>query len=188
MALEGKHILIREEREDDMQFLVDLRNDLDTQGFTKTLPTDYTIPMYRKRFEGANFSFDRDSARFILEHKESGQRVGLVSYYGLNPRISVIIGLVVSKQYWGQGIAVDAQEAILTFLFEELGLLLVRLYTNSGNPAAVGLAKKTGFTISVRTRQTVWRAGGLHDNLVMELLREDFYARRPELTDNLPPL
>jgi RimJ/RimL family protein N-acetyltransferase len=96
--------------------------------------------------------------------------------------------LVVSKQYWGQGIAVDAQETILTFLFEELGLRLVRLYTNSGNPAAIGIAQKTGFSISVRTRQSVWRAGALHDNIVMELLREDFYARHPELTDNLPPL
>jgi RimJ/RimL family protein N-acetyltransferase len=188
MALEGKIVLIREEREDDLQFLVDLRNDLDTQGFTKSLPTDYTIPMYRKRFESAEFTYDRKDARFILEHKESGERAGLVSYYSLQSRLSVIVGIVVEKQYWGTGLAFDAQETLITFLFEELGVRVVRLFTNSGNPAAMKLARRSGFKVCSRLREAVFRRGGLYDNVVMELLREEFYANHPELNDNLPKI
>ena len=186
MAIEGKIVLIREERQEDMQFLVDLRNDLDTQGFTKSLPTDYTLPMYRNRFEGAEFSYDRKDARFILEHKESGERAGLISYYSLRSRLSVIVGIVVDKQYWGTGLAFDAQETLIKFLFEELGVRVVRLYTNSGNPAAMKLAERSGFKVCSRMREAVFRRGGLYDNVVMELLREEFYANHPELTDNLP--
>lgn len=188
MALEGKLVLIREERAEDMQFLVDLRNDLDTQGFTKSLPTDYTLPMYRKRFESAEFSFDRKDARFILEHKESGEQAGLISYYSHRSRLSVVIGIVVTKQFWGTGLAFDAQETLLKFLFEELGVQVVRIYTNSGNPAAMALAERSGFKVSCRMREAVFRRGGLFDNINMELLREEFYASHPELTDNLPKI
>ena len=188
MALQGKTVLIREEREDDLPFLVDLRNDLDTQGFTKSLPTDYTIPMYRKRFESAEFSYDREDARFILEHQESGERAGLISYYSMQSRLSVVIGIVVSKEYWGSGVAFDAQETLVKFLFEELGVRVVRLYTNSGNPAAMKLAERSGFKVCVRAREAVFRRGGLYDNVVMELLRDEFYASHPEVTDNLPKI
>lgn len=188
MALEGRTVIIREEREEDLQFLVDLRNDLDTQGFTKTLPTDYTLPMYRKRFEGTEFSFNRKEARFILEHNESGQRAGLISYYGLQSRLSVVVGIVVDKQYWGTGLAYDAQETLVTFLFEELGMRAVRLFTNSGNPAAMKLAERSGFKVCSQMREAVFRRGGLYDNVVMELLREEFYTSHPELEDNLPKI
>lgn len=186
MALEGKTVLIREEREEDLQFLVDLRNDLDTQGFTKSLPTDYTLPMYRKRFEASEFSYDRDGARFILEHKDTGERGGLISYYSYRSRLSVIIGLVVAKQHWGTGFAFDAQETLLKFLFEELGVRVVQIYTNSGNPAAMKLAAKSGFKVCSSLREAVYRRGGLYDSVTMELLREEFYASHPDLKDNLP--
>jgi RimJ/RimL family protein N-acetyltransferase len=188
MALEGKTVLIREERESDMQFLVDLRNDLDTQGFTKSLPTDYTLPMYRKRFENTEFSYQRDDARFILEDKESGDLAGLISYYSMQSRLSVVIGIVVAKQFWGTGLAFDAQETLVRFVFEELGVRVVRLYTNSGNPAAMKLAERSGFKVCTRMREAVFRRGELFDNVVMELLREDFYTSHPKLEDNLPKI
>ena len=43
MALAGKLTILREEQPEDMQFLVDLRNDLDTQAWSQTLPPDYTV-------------------------------------------------------------------------------------------------------------------------------------------------
>jgi len=35
MALEGKFVILREEREKDLPFLVALRNDLETQAWSK---------------------------------------------------------------------------------------------------------------------------------------------------------
>ena len=188
MALEGQFVRFREEREEDLQFLIDLRNDLDTQGFTKTLPTDYTLPMYLKRFQEREFSFDRDDGRFVIEHKEDGEVVGHISYYGLEPRHSVVVGIAITKKFWGSGLAYDAQEVLLKFLFEELGLRAVRLWTNSGNPKAVKLAERSGFEISVRQRESVFRLGKVYDNLVMDLLRDEYYISHPELTDNLPKI
>jgi RimJ/RimL family protein N-acetyltransferase len=188
MALEGKLIKLREEREEDMPFLLDLRNNLETQGFTKSLPTDYTLPMYMKRFQSREFSFDRHDGRFVIDHKDTGARTGTISYTSLEPRHATTIGIAVAKKFWGTGVAFDAQEVLLQFLFGELGVRVVRLWTNSGNPAAVKLAERSGFKVAVRGREAVFRLGAIYDNLMMDLLREEYYQRHPELKDNLPKI
>ena len=75
---------------------------------------------------------------------------------------------------------------LLAFLYQELGLRVVRLYTHSGNPRAVKLAGKSGFQVSVRQREAIFKNGELYDNLVMDMLREEYIARHPELADKLP--
>jgi RimJ/RimL family protein N-acetyltransferase len=187
MPLEGKYVILREERPEDLPFLVTLRNDLETQAWSKTLPPDYTEWMYQKRYEERKFSFDRSDGRFILISKETGEFAGTISYTGLEPRFSASIGLMVAKKFWGSGFAYDAQEVLLKFLFLELGLRVVRLWTHSGNLRAVGLAQKSGFKISGRMRQAVYKAGNLYDNLIVDLLREEYFALHPDLKDTLPP-
>jgi RimJ/RimL family protein N-acetyltransferase len=186
MALEGELVLLREERPEDMKYLVALRNDLDTQAWSKTLPPDYTESMYMKRFEAREFSFDRDDGRFIIVSKNNQEFAGTISYTWSNPRWGAAIGIMVSKKFWGSGFAFDAQEVLLKFMFQELGLQVIRLYTHSGNPAAIGLAEKSGFQISVRQREAIYKNGKLYDNLSMDLLREEYFARHPELEDQLP--
>ena len=56
MPLEGTKVRLREVRPEDLPLLVALRNDLDTQGWSLTLPTDYTLHMYRKQYEEESFS------------------------------------------------------------------------------------------------------------------------------------
>ncbi len=188
MPLEGELVILREERPTDMQFLVDLRNDLETQAWSKTLPPDYTEWMYQRRFEERKFSYDRSDGRFIIIHKESGELAGTISYSGLEPRFSATLGIMVARKFWGSGVAYDASEVILKFLFVELGLRVARLWTHSGNPRAVRLAEKSGFKVSGRTRQSIFKGGALYDNLVVDMLREEYFALHPELTDNLPSL
>lgn len=188
MALEGNLVRLREERESDLPLLVDLRNDLETQAWSRTLAPDFTLHMYRQRYEERGFSFRRSDGRFIIEMLDTGEPVGYAGFYDLSPRFSVIFGLSVAKPWWASGVSLDTQEVLLRFFFEELGLRVVRLFTHSGNPAAVGLARKSGFQIAVRHREAIYKNGRLYDNLVMDLLREEYYARHPEMEDYLPQL
>lgn len=155
---------------------------------SQALPPDYTLPMYLKRFNKREFSFRRTDGRFVIEYKPTGDFCGTISYTGVQPRLSATVGLAIDKHFWGSGVALDAQETLLRFLFNELGLRRVDLWTNSGNKAAVGLAKKSGFKEAVRVREAIWLHGQLSDNLVMDLLREEWYALHPEYDDNLPPV
>ena len=188
MPLEGKIIVLREERREDMPLLTALRNDLDTQAWGMSLPPDYTDLMYTKRFEAREFSFSPEEGRFIIEHKESGEFAGTISYTWLRPRFAATIGIMVDKKFWGKGVALDAQETLLHFMFVELGLRVVRLWTHSGNPQAIGLAEKSGFKIVFRRREAVFKSGQLLDGVGMDILREEYFALHPELTNTLPPI
>jgi hypothetical protein len=63
MALEGKLVILREERREDQRLFADLRNDVDTQAWPKALPPDYTEEMHIRRLETREFTYERDSAR-----------------------------------------------------------------------------------------------------------------------------
>jgi RimJ/RimL family protein N-acetyltransferase len=188
MPLEGELVILREEKSQDMPLLTALRNDLKTQAWSKTLPPDYTENMYIKRFQDREFSYDPQDGRFIIISRVSGEFAGTISYTGLEPRWSATIGMMLDVKFWGSGFALDAQEILLKFLFNELGLRVIRLYTHSGNPRAVGLAQKSGFIVSARQRQAIFKDGQVFDNIVMDLLREEYYSRHPQLVDSLPAL
>ncbi len=186
MAIEGNLIRLREERQSDLDLQVRLRNDLDTQAWSKTLPPDYTEFMFRQRYEDRKFSYDRDDGRFIIEFKENGEAIGYMSFSNLTYRMDATIGVMLDKKYWGSGVAFEAQELLIRFLFQEMGVRVVRLWTQSGNPRAVGLAEKSGFQVSLRRREAIFKNGQLFDNIGMDILREEYYDLHPELSDNLP--
>ena len=114
MALEGQLVRLREERPEDMLPLVQLRNDLETQAWSKTLPPDYTERMYQKRFDERSFSFDRSDARFIIEEKQTGELAGTILYSGLESRFAAIVGIMVAKKFWGTGIAASTTPSFRT--------------------------------------------------------------------------
>ena len=186
MPIDGTYVRLREERDSDVALLMKLRNDLDTQGYSKTLPPDHTLPMLKKRFDEREFAFERNEGRFIIELIEDNEPIGSIGYYNLEPRFSVVIGIMIDKDYWSAGLAFDAQEALLEFIFQELGVRVVRLWTTSGNERAIKLAKRSGFIISVRQRGAIYKNGILCDNLTMDLLREEYFNTHPNLEDALP--
>ena len=185
MPLEGERVLLREPREDDLEMFVQLRNDLATQAWSRTLPPDYTIEMIRRRYWDRDFSYRRDHGIFVIELKEDGSRVGTVSYSEVVDRMEATWGVAIDERYGGSGVAHDAGDTLLRFLFEELGLRVVRLYTQTENVRAVGAFRKLGFREAVRTPNAVFKAGRHADNLSMDLLREEWYALHPALTDGL---
>lgn len=65
---------------------------------------------------------------------------------------------------------------------------VIRLFTHTGNSRAVGLAEKSGFKVSVRRRESIYKSGEIYDNLMMDLLRKEYYEQHPELEDNIPGL
>ncbi|MCK4848810.1 MAG: GNAT family N-acetyltransferase [Candidatus Heimdallarchaeota archaeon] len=188
MGLEGNLVYLREEKEEDLDKQKNLRNDLTTQGWSRTLPPDYTSPMYKDRFLKRKFSLDRNDGRFTIISKETEEYIGHISYSEYEDRLSATIGVAIDKKFWGKGMAYDAQEVLLKFLFLELGCQVIRIWTESGKKQAVGLAKRSGFKISGKLRNTIYKGGIINNTLIIDLLREEYFTLHPELTDKLPPL
>lgn len=185
MPLEGDIVRLREVRESDLEMLARLRNGLATQAWSRTLPPDFTTEMIRRRYWDRDFSFRRDHALFVIEMKDSGEAAGMASYSEVVDRMEAAWGLAVDQRFWGTGVAFDAGDTLLRFLFEELGLRVVRLYTQTENERAVAAFLKLGFRVAVRTPDAIFKAGRHADNLSMDLLREEWYELHPELENRL---
>ncbi len=183
MPLEGEKVVLRERRESDIPLLRELRNDLVTQGWSRALPPDYTDSMIKKRMDAREFSFNPKEGYFIIELKETGKEVGAIGYTDLEPRFSATIGIQLKKEFFGKSYAFDAQECLLKFLFCELGVQIVRLWTQSGNPGAIGLAKKSGFKMAFQVREAVILRGKLFNNVHMDLLAEEYFEIHSDLSN-----
>ena len=181
--IEGARCRLRELREDDFQLLADLRNDLVTQAWSRTLPPEYTTEMMRRRYWDRDFSYQPKQAFFIIEDRESGATAGFVSYDVGSDRRGAGIGVVVAEPWFGTGVAIEAVDLVLWLLFHQMGFAAVRLWTHSGNPRAVRAAEKLGFQEAVRLREAIFKDGRRYDNLVMDQLREEWYERHPDPPD-----
>lgn len=185
MPLEGERVRLREVRESDLDLFARLRNDLATQAWSRTLPPDYTREMVRRRYWDREFSYRRDHGMFVIETRDGDEPIGMISYSDVVDRFEATWGLSLDQGWWGTGVAHDAADTLLRFLFEELGLRVVRLYTQTENERAVAAFRKLGFQESVRMPRAIFKAGRHADNLVMDLLREEWYALHPDLADRL---
>lgn len=185
MALEGELVRLREVQEADLPMFVRLRNDLATQAWSRTLPPDYTVEMIRRRYWDRDFSYRRDHGIFVIETKDGGEAVGTVSYSDVIDRVEATWGLAIEQHFWGSGVALDAADTLLRFLFEELGVRVVRLYTQTENVRAVAAFGKLGFRDAVRVPEGIFKAGRSAANLEMDLLREEWFALHPDREDGL---
>jgi RimJ/RimL family protein N-acetyltransferase len=185
MPLEGDIVRLREIRESDLPMFARLRNDLATQAWSRTLPPDYTLEMIRRRYWDRDFSYRRDHGLFVVENKHDEGVAGMVSYSDVIDRMEAAWGIAIERHLWGTGVAIDAGDTLLRFLFEELGLRVVRLYTQTENERAVAAFAKLGFREATRVPGAVFKAGRHADNLTMDLLREEWFALHPEREDGL---
>ncbi len=185
--IEGRLCRLRELREDDLQLLADLRNDLVTQAWSRTLPTDYTVEMMRRRYWDRDFSYHPEMGMFIIEDREGSEPAGFVNYGVEGDRHIATIGVVVGRQWFGTGVPIEAVELLLWLLFHQMGFETVRLWTHSGNPRAVGAAAKLGFREAVRLREAIYKDGSRNDNLLMDQLREEWLERHPDPPDLIEP-
>ena len=83
------------------------------------------------------------------------------------------IGYVLSKAYWGQGLMPEAVQAILKYLFKNVGFdfLVVSHYVWNGQSRRV--IQKNGFRY-LKTIQLNTRSGTTEDTLVYILKKEDW--------------
>ena len=98
MAIIGEHIILREIRQEDYPYFMQMRNNLETQALSQVLPPDYTLEMITKKFAGKEFSFNRNDGNFAIEEIETGKFVGSIGYSGLSKRFDCTIGIRFLKE------------------------------------------------------------------------------------------
>ena len=122
-----------------------------------------------------------DSACWIIEHER--RPIGFANYRDFHPKgRSAEIGIGIGEpDLWGKHLGRDALDALLRYLFDELGLHRIGLSVVGFNDRAISMYKAVGFEVEGIERDGVGTEDGYIDDVKMGIVkgrpRPDFDPR-----------
>ena len=156
------------------------------------------------RYQDWELPYPRDRAQRVVEHQmelegpkdgewwmavvcepDSGEVFGDVgaelSWQGRTAEV----GYTFAKEHWGQGYAAEAVEALVQYLFEEVGVTRVCGMLHPDNPASAMVLERTGLLFEGHTRSSFWVGDELSDDWIYGMTRSDWETWRDRPRD--PP-
>lgn len=109
--------------------------------------------------------------------------VGELSVHLTSEGRTAEVGYSLAAGHWGKGYAVEALEALVEYLFEQLGVTRVFGMLHPDNPASAVVLERTGFLFEGHTRSSFWKDGECSDDLIYGMIRSDWEAWRSRTTE-----
>lgn len=136
----------------------------DTKGYLR-----YMLRQYR---EG-------EPSSYVMVLKETGRVIGTIGFMGYDEEnSSVEIGYSLSRALWGQGLATEALEALLSLCFGRMRLHRVEGFHTLDNPASGRVMEKCGMTCEGVLRGKVRHKGRYVDVKLWAIIAEDDHSCR----------
>jgi len=87
-------------------------------------------------------------------HKESNNFIGRCGLlpWTIEGRFEVEVAYLLAKEYWGQGLATEAAQAVAAYGFESLRLSRLICVIDPENQASINVAQKLGMTLEKEMR------------------------------------
>lgn len=171
---ENKIIKLRKLSTNDYSTYHNWRNDIEVMKTTSPQLDIYTLEETEQFI--SVIASQANAKGYMIEHKESGQTVGIVSLINIDykNRSAECILDIGERDMWGKGIGTSAMSLILGFAFYELNLHRVYLQVFSFNERAIKLYEKMGFTHDGKFREAIYRDGRWHDTVIMSILKKEY--------------
>ena len=83
------------------------------------------------------------------------------------------VGYNFDPDHWGKGLAVEALDALVDYLFDGVGVTRVFGMLHPGNIASAQLLERTGFLFEGHTRSSFWKDDDLSDDWIYGVTRQD---------------
>ncbi|WP_071704827.1 GNAT family N-acetyltransferase [Murdochiella vaginalis] len=116
--------------------------------------------------------------QWAIELKELQEGIGSLSVVGKEERTDTVhIGYAIGKKWWHKGITTEAFQAIIPFLFQEVGANRIESQHDPNNPHSGQVMKKCGLTYEGTLRQADRSNQGIVDAAIYSLLREEWEKR-----------
>ncbi|MBD2564635.1 GNAT family N-acetyltransferase [Nostoc sp. UIC 10607] len=120
----------------------------------------------------------RTKFQLAIVLKEENRLIGNCGIRVNDPEIrEANIGYELNSQYWGQGYATEAAQAILKFGFEELGIHRIWSWCVAENVASVKVLEKIGMRREGYLREKELIKGRWYDNFLYAILDHEWKAK-----------
>jgi len=167
---------LRPIREDDLQWLADLRNHPETWPFLGTL--NFTnLPKQIEWFKKS--SLDLKQMNFIFCEKKTHERLGFVRIDEIDTvNGNLRIGGDIHPAFRGKGYSKEMYRLIFRLAFDDLRMHRVWLLVACFNHRAQALYKKMGMQEEGKYREALFRNNQYYDYIIMSLLESDYLPRK----------
>lgn len=131
--------------------------------------TEAFLALLDQRFEA------RHSYNWAIIEKTSGGVIGRICCFLFDEdNDSMEFGYAVGRAYWGQGIGAEASEALIPYVFRELGVNRLEARCNEENIASERVMQKIGMTFEGLMRQQLKMDGGYKSQKLYAMLKSDW--------------
>lgn len=115
---------------------------------------------------------------WAIELKSENKMIGTIDFVSwLQKRQRAEVGYTLSHHYWGQGLMLEAAEALIDFGFKEMDLIKVEAPIMLDNKQSQRLAEKLGMIREGVARKHMVIKGEFVDLAMYAVLKEEFYSR-----------
>ena len=143
--IETKRLILRRYKETDIDAIYDIITDKRLSTYIKypDLTKEQELECIKEWIEEAD---DSKYERWVIERKEDGAIVGNIDVNTVVKKHNYCnVGYTIRFDYWGNGYAVEALEAVSNHLLEESGYYLVECSCNELNKQSSRVMEKAGF-------------------------------------------
>lgn len=117
----------------------------------------------------------------IVADRDDGEVYGDLALHLSADGHTAEVGYTFARKFWGQGYAVEALEALLEYLFDQLQVTRVFGMLHPDNPASAMVMERTGFLFEGHTKASFWLGDDNSDDWIYGLTRPDWeiWRNRP---------
>jgi len=170
----GRHVRLRELRDDDLPQLARWWNEPETMVLQQHRLVPGPVGGVEEMFRNWSANKDENGVGFSVETHE-GELVGHLTLWGLKPRTRIAtLAIIIGSPHTGRGYGTDAVRLAVRYAFEELAANKVELQVWAFNDRAVHVYEKAGFTQEGRRRAAAYHRSAFHDEILMGILRDEY--------------
>lgn len=174
-VLETERLILRRFAVEDAQAMYE--NWASDQEVTRflTWPPHKSAEISGKILEDWVAEYDKpDFYQWAIVPKNFGQPIGTISVVDKDDRAQKAhIGYCIGKNWWHQGIMSEALEAVMAFLFDEVGYQRLESRHDPRNPHSGAVMRKCGMKYEGTLRKSDWNNQGICDASWYAALKED---------------
>lgn len=178
--LETKRLILRQYRVDDAEDMFNhWASDPEVTKFL-TWPAYTEVEMANERIADwiSNYP-DPAFYNWAIELKSEGFIIGSISVVRMNETVeSADIGYCMGKAWWGHGIMAEALQAVVDYLFAEVGMNRIAATHDKNNPNSGRVMDKVGMQVEGILRASGMNQLGICDMVWHSILRSEWEKQR----------
>ena len=171
MMLVGNKTIIRAMNLDDIELLLKWKEDPEISFL---LGRELPISIENQKIWYEKTINDNKKRKFIIE-TENGKIIGLIGIMNIDLKnrhceCGITIG---EKEYWGKGLAKEALNVLIKFLFVEWNMNRIYAKINDYNEKSINLFQSLGFQVDGKMKDFIFTENKFYDLIILSLKRRD---------------